>query len=167
MATGFLECVDSLAKIVNRFDKESNRERLRLILMPSKIELKPDGALSRYVNVLLHSLVFPADKATWQEGMRDLSRIANFLRKLAPGRKANLKNTGLPLPEFVSCFSYDCVTWIRQQKGLKTSLDRVEGPDTDVLPSAIIRFGTFSAEVHPNEMDKRYRETVVLMKNLP
>lgn len=144
MASRFHKGVDSLAKIANRFDKQSNRDRLDLILILSRAALKPDDKLERYVNLLLHSLAFATDKTTWQAAVRELSRVGNVLQKLRIDRKTKLKNSGMPFTDLVSTFTYDFFKWISQQRGLAVSIDRIDGTDAAVndtigavLPSLI------------------------------
>lgn len=62
MRSGFESNINSLKSLVNRFDEESNTQKITLLELLSKRKIVCNSILNEYVNALLFICAFPNNK---------------------------------------------------------------------------------------------------------
>jgi len=120
MNTSFKELIQTLKKIVNKFDAESNALKKELLKNLISCKLPVNKSLIEYQHLLLFIAAHPSDKEIEQLTTQASVKLSEVLKK---SKSELLMNSGLPYTKTVSTFSHDLLKWLLNYKDITIRLD--------------------------------------------
>jgi hypothetical protein len=112
MKDKFKQRVNKLREIVNRFDPESNRQKLLLINEINVNKIQFTNVLNTYHESLLFIMAFPLDTQFKTLAEKEILKISALLKKQPEKTKEQFLNSGIPFSEYFASFSHDCTRWL-------------------------------------------------------
>ncbi len=132
MRSGFESNINSLKSLVNRFDEESNTQKITLLELLSKRKIVCNSILNEYVNALLFICAFPNNKKLKLIAESELKRITTTLKSAQSKSKVQYVNSGLPFTEYLGCFSHTFVSLLSTHPGCEVQLSSIENTKFDL-----------------------------------
>jgi hypothetical protein len=124
MKANFRQLLEALRPLANKFDTESGKKKLELLLLLSQKEFSPGPSLTVYCNLLMFLAAHPQDEQLLEVAEAELDRLADFLRRQPKNVREKFLNSGLPFTRTNTTFSHDLLSWMMQQQ------------DYDVIPDS-------------------------------
>lgn len=132
MRPTFESYINSLNNYLNRFDEESNTQKITLLELLSKRKIVCNSVLDKYVNALLFICAFPNNKKIKLLAERELKRITTTLKSASQKSKEQYVNSGLPYTEYLGCFSHTFVSRLFTNPGREVQLSSIENTKFDL-----------------------------------
>ncbi|HET8962326.1 MAG TPA: hypothetical protein VFM99_00395, partial [Chitinophagales bacterium] len=132
MPPTFESNINLLHTYLNRFDKESNTQKITLLELLSKRKIVCNSVLNQYVNALLFICAFPNNRKMKWIAERELKRITTVLKSSSHKSKKQYVNSGLPYTEYLGCFSHTFVSWLSTHSGCNVQLSSIENTKFDL-----------------------------------
>ncbi|MCA0176183.1 MAG: hypothetical protein LCH73_07855 [Proteobacteria bacterium] len=137
MPTSFDVAVAALEPVCHRFDDAAHVAKAAALAHGTAQPLRAGPALLRWHELLLFLLAHPSDAAMHRAVVRELNRLAAFVRKLPSARLAALDGHGLPWASTTTRFSHDCLRWLLARPDLRVTPSGWEAPQLDL--NAVLR----------------------------
>jgi len=133
MKKSFSGLTKELRLFCNKFDKEAEVVKNKLLTELSKKELPLGASLIEYVDVLMFVTAHPANDSQLSFAEKELRRVAVHLKRTPIIRKSSLCNSGLPFCETSTQFSHDFSCWLSQQKDIRLNIQSFDDGSTPLI----------------------------------
>ncbi len=123
MENTFKILLNRLRAVCNKYDPESEKQKLELFKIVRNKKLPAGKLLVDFQNILLFIIAHPSNKNILIEAEEQLMRICTVLKNTDKSALLKLQNTGLPFTVTNSTFSHDLLKWYTSNSLVSISLD--------------------------------------------
>ncbi|REJ83798.1 MAG: hypothetical protein DWQ44_00700 [Bacteroidetes bacterium] len=132
MKGSFKSWSKKLHDISNRYDKESNEQKISLLKAIAAKPLPLSVSLIGYFYTLLFIMSFPPDEKTRNLAISEVERMAALLKKQSPAIQERFVNSGIPFTKYRSYFSHDCARWLLSHPDASVHIHKIENTMFDL-----------------------------------
>jgi hypothetical protein len=123
MKTSFKDLLTSLKKVSNKYDIESEQQKLEFLNQLKSCKLPATNLLIDYQNTLLFLVAHPSNQSILSLAEEELNRLSIQMKRMGKKDIVKLDNTGLPFTKSISTFTHDLLKWYQHDHSISMKID--------------------------------------------
>src|SRR6266540_2141177 len=123
--------ISQLLSIRNRYGKNFSSQKLKLLDVLVRVQVKNKKALRSYHGSLLFLIAYPDNKTIYNLAFQSLQQLHVYIQ-LHKKIKEQLFNSGITNTKLIAAFSFEIVKWLRNKQPKDIRLSSFEADDGQI-----------------------------------